>query len=224
MASAGVYGMPEKGQKHVNPVSTRNNSEARPQAPGRIKISEAVKKLLKEKSYHDITWGEIARTAGVSEALIYQHFGDRLGLLFSVIEELLRAYVDRLGPALQGTYGSLNKLRRIIWFHIDHFNSDIVFAKILLLEVRSYPSFFECGAYRIVQEYGALILDVIKEGVFNGEICDDVAPEHIRQVVLGTIEHLSLPKVIFGREFSTDDLTETACRIIFSGISNKTAE
>lgn len=194
-------------------------TSSRPKAPGWMKITAAVRKLLLEKSFHDITWGEIARTAGVSEALIYQHFKDRPGLLCGVIEELLETYVQGQRQHLKGTYGTLNRLRRIIHSHINHFNLDRVFARILLLEVRSYPLFFESGAYRIIQEYGNIILEIIKEGVYNGEIRNDAAPECMRQVVLGTIEHLCLPPVIFGREFSTDDLTDQACRIVFSGIA-----
>src|SRR6056297_3567782 len=113
---------------------------------GRIKISEAVKKLLDKKSYHEITWGEIARKAEVSEALIYQHFKHKPGLLCGVLEDLMEAYIIKLrGEGLQGIYGALNKLRRVIWTHIQSFNGDRVFAKILLLEVRSYPAYFESG-------------------------------------------------------------------------------
>jgi AcrR family transcriptional regulator len=196
-----------------------NFRSSKSKAAGWIKITAAVRKLLLEKSYHDITWGEIARTAGVSEALIYQHFKDRPGLLCGVIEELLTAYVQEQRQNLQGTYGALNKLRRIIRTQIHTYNRDRVFAKILLLEVRSYPLFFESGAYRIIKDYGNMILEIIKEGVYNGEIRKDATPEHIRQVVLGAIEHFCLPNVIFGREFSTDELTDEACRIVFSGIA-----
>ena len=195
------------------------SASPRPRAAGWIKITAAVRKLLRKKSFHDITWGEIARTAGVSEALIYQHFKDRPGLLCGVIEELLDAYVREQRRGLQGAYGALNKLRRVIRNHIDTFNRDRVFAKILLLEVRSYPLFFESGAYRIIQDYGAMILEIIGEGVYSGEIQSNAAPEHIRQVVLGTIEHLCLPLIVFGRKFSTDELTDEACRIVFSGIA-----
>ena len=188
-------------------------------AAGWIKITAAVRKLLQEKSYHDITWGEIARTAEVSEALIYQHFKDRPGLLCDVIEELLTAYVQEQRQNLTGTYGALNKLQRIIRTQIHTYNRDRVFAKILLLEVRSYPLFFDSGAYRIIKDYGNMILEIIKEGVYNGEIRKDVTPEHIRQLVLGTIEHFCLPHVIFGREFSTDELVDEACRLVFAGIT-----
>ena len=211
--------MAERTNHNMNNADGPNFVSSKSRAAGWIKITAAVRKLLREKSYHDITWGEIARTAGVSEALIYQHFKDRPGLLCGVIEELLEAYVQEQRRNLQGTYGALNKLRRIIRSHIHSYNRDRVFARILLLEVRSYPLFFDSGAYRIIKDYGNMILEIVKEGIYSKEIRNDAAPEHMRQVVLGTIEHLCLPPIIFGREFSTDDLTDQACRIVFSGIA-----
>jgi DNA-binding transcriptional regulator YbjK len=51
-------------------------------APGYIKIVGALKLLLKEKEFNAITWAEIARTAGVNEALIYKYFHDKRNLLY----------------------------------------------------------------------------------------------------------------------------------------------
>jgi TetR/AcrR family fatty acid metabolism transcriptional regulator len=218
MAWRGLFNMPKRKPLDSDTNKVLTFPESKRQAPGRIKIANAVKKLLRSKSYNTITWGEIARTAGVSEALIYQHFKDREGLLCGVIGELLDKYIQGQRQSLQGTYGALNKLRRIMWSHLNQYNQDRVFAKILLLEVRSFSRFFDSEAYQVIQEYGAIILDIIKEGVYNHEIRDDVAPEHIRQMILGTIEHMCMPMIIYDRKFSTDELTDEACRIIFSGI------
>ncbi len=208
-----------KENKSHHPVE--NYSGMRPQAQGRIRIFEALVELFHEKAFRDITWGEIARTAGVSEALIYQHYKDKSGLLFTVIEELLEQSDLMRRQILKGTYGALNKLRLMIWNHFNSYNQDRVFVKILLLEVRSHPQFFESRAYQIIREYGGMILDIIQEGVYSGEIRNDVDPKHIRQMILGTVEHLVLPYVISDREFSPDELTDAACRIIFSGIEKK---
>jgi len=195
-----------------------NSTTFSAKSPGRIKITEAVKELLGEKSYHEITWGEIAKKAEVSEALIYQHFKHKPGLLCGVLEDFMEAYVLELKQELKGVYGALNKLQRVIWAHIQSFNVNRVFAKILLLEIRGYPLFFDSGAYRIIQSYGDILLDIIKEGVYYGEISEDIPPKDIRQIVLGTIEHQCLPRVIFDIEFSTDNLTDMACQTIFNGI------
>ena len=52
----------------------------------------------------------------------------------------------------------------------------------------------------------------------SSEIRKDIVPEYARQIILGAIEHLCLPLVVFDREFSSDDITDEACKIIFNGI------
>ena len=52
----------------------------------------------------------------------------------------------------------------------------------------------------------------------NGEIRDNIPIRSLRQVVIGGLEHLCLPEVIFDRDFSADQFTEDLCNILFHGI------
>ena len=94
-----------------------------------------------------------------------------------------------------------------------------VFARILLLEVRNYPGYFESESYRLIKRYSEFVKEIIEEGIKNGEIRDDIPVWSLRQIILGGIEHLTLPSVIFGREFSVDEMTEDLCNVIFEGIA-----
>ncbi len=62
------------------------------------------------------------------------------------------------------------------------------------------------------------MLDIIEEGIANGEIRDDVDPGHIKRILFGASEHLCLPGVIFNRHIDPDIYTEDICKIIFPGI------
>ncbi len=187
--------------------------------PGRTKIAEALKLLLEEKDFNAITTAEIAKTASVTEALIYKYFKDKRDLLHQVLGEYLEFYISRAEMDLKGIKGSLNKLRKLMWSHINMYSTNRVFAKILLLEVRNYPDYFKSDAYESVKRYSQISLDVIQEGINNGEIRNDLSPLSIRQVVLGGVEHLCLPGIIFNKEISPDELTEELCELIFHGIA-----
>lgn len=186
--------------------------------PGRIKITEALKLLLEKKDFNAITWAEIAKAAGVNEALIYKYFQDKRNLLHEVLKEYLKDYLSEVDKSLMGVEGALNKLRRIIASNLDHYNRTRVFAKILLLEVRNFPGYFQSETYRLGRDYARTILGIIKEGVKNGEIRSDVSPSHIQRAILGTIEHLCIGNIVFDHEMSPEILAESACRIIFQGI------
>jgi TetR/AcrR family fatty acid metabolism transcriptional regulator len=186
--------------------------------PGRTKIMDALRFLLEEKEFGAITWTEIARTAGVNEGLIYKYFKDSRNLLHQVLKEYLEGFFDGLKFDIKGIEGTLNKIRRLIWVSINMYASNHVFSKILLLEVRNYPSYFQSETYRLVQNYADLFLEIIDEGITNNEIRDDIDSRQLRQVILGSIEHLCLPSVIFNKEIDPDMHTENLCKILFPGI------
>jgi TetR/AcrR family fatty acid metabolism transcriptional regulator len=196
-----------------------NNETGRAYPPGRIKIVEALRTSLKTKDFSAVTTAEIAKTAGVTEALIYKYFKDKRDLLYQVLAEYMDDYLVDAQRDLKGIKGALNKLRKSIWTHINAYATDRVFAKILLLEVRSFSDYYKSEPYKLVRQYSELLLGIISEGVNDGEIRNDMTPEFIRQVIMGCIEHVCLSGVVFNRQLSPDELTEDICQFIFNGIA-----
>jgi AcrR family transcriptional regulator len=194
------------------------NLKEKPLPPGRIKIVEALKTLLEEKEFTAITTAEIAKYAGVTEALIYKYFKDKRDLLHQVLSEYLEQYRAQIFLDLKGIKGALNKLRKLIWSHINVYATNRVFAKILLIEVRNYPDYYKSETYLRVKEYSDIVLQIIMEGIRNSEIRQDVPVKLIRHSILGSIEQVCLSGITFGKEINSDDLTDQICEIIFKGI------
>ena len=151
--------------------------------PGRIKIGESIRLLLEKRDFGSITTAEIAKMAGVTEALIYKYFKDKRDLLYQVLREYLEHYDARFELDVKGIKGALNKLRKLIWSHINVYATDRVFAKILLIEVRSFPDYYTSEPYMLVKKYSNTLKSIIEEGVSKGEIRDDVAPSIIMQII-----------------------------------------
>ncbi len=187
---------------------------------GRTKIVEALKRGLASKEFNAITTAEIARNAGVTEALIYKYFKDKRDLLHQTLAEYLDFFISQMEVDLNKRQGALNKLQGLVWSHINMYGLNRVFAKILLLEVRNSPDYFSSDVYQIVKRYSKMLAEIIEEGKANGEIRRDIATKTIRQLVLGGIEHLCLPGVIFDRDIPTDELTDELCELLFKGIAS----
>jgi len=202
--------------------STKNNKE-KALPPGRVKIVQALKTLLEAKEFSAITTAEIARNAGVTEALIYKYFKDKRDLLHQVLSEYLEKYRAQITLDIRGIKGALNKLRKLIWSHINVYATNRVFAKILLIEVRNYPDYYKSETYGKVKEYSDIVLKIIEEGVRNKEIRDDLPLKLVRYCILGTIEQVCLSGIIFGKDINPDALTEQLCEFIFKGIQTQSA-
>jgi len=197
---------------------SRGSRRERPYPPGRIKIADAFIALLEQKDFSAITTAEIAKNAGVTEALIYKYFEDKRGLLHQVLKEYLEQYLVQFERDLKGIKGALNKIRKLIWGHISVYSANRVFAKILFLEVRNHLDYYGSDTYQLIRAYSKILLEIIEEGVRDGEIRSDIPPKLIRQVIFGSIEHVCLTGVIFKGEISPDDLTDDLCKFVFRGI------
>lgn len=197
------------------------NEKTKHLPPGRIKITRALKSLLEKKEFGAITTAEIAKKAGVTDALIYKYFKDKRDLLHQVLSEYLEQYRTQITLDLKGIKGTFNKLRKLIWSHINVYATNRVFARILLIEVRNYPDYYRSETYGRVKEYSDTVLQIINEGIRNREIRDDLPPKLLRHSILGSIEQVCLSGIIFGKDINSDDLTEQLCEIIFKGIERK---
>ena len=93
--------------------------------------------------------------------------------------------------------------------------------KILIIEIRKFPAFFTGETYELIREYADILLDILEEGIKRGEIRSDISPRHIRQIIIGAIEHLCLPKIIFGTKIKTKEYTEEICQLVFDGIAKQ---
>jgi len=189
--------------------------------PGRGKIVKALRILLEKKDFNNITIADIARSAGVTEPLIYKYFKDKRDLLHQILSEHFEDFVLQAVAEIRKTEGALNKLRRMIWYHFYCYATDRIFAKILLLEVRNCSDYYRSKPYKMIRKYSNVVLEVIEEGIRSGEIRKNLSSRFIRQVIFGGIEHVCLMGVVFNKEFSPDILADNLCEVLFEGIREK---
>lgn len=187
--------------------------------PGRIKIVNALITLLESNNFGSITTNEIAKTAGVTEALIYKYFKDKRDLLHEVLKEYLEHYVLFMKEKTKNIKDWKKRLHTLFKLHFQLYSINRVLPKILILEVRNYPHFYKSAPYKVVKEYARYVQNIIEEGVSCNEIRDDILPKTIRQFVLGAFEHFVLPRIIYNLEIDEQLLADDLCELIFNGIT-----
>lgn len=189
--------------------------------PGKIKLALGLKKLLEKKGFQEITTAEISRISSVNESLIYRYFKDKRGMLQYILAEQQKESLQQIYSDLVTITGAYEKLKKLIWRTLDNFRKDIIFAKILLIEVRNDPAFYTSETYSIIKEYCQLIRSLVQEGINNGEFQKDVEPWFVMQILLGSIEHIVLPSLIFNKKYDVDLFAENIYRIVFKSILTK---
>ena len=120
--------------------------------------------------------------------------------IHQILSEYLEQYRAQITHDLRGIKGVFNKLRKLIWSHINVYATNRVFAKVLLIEVRNYPDYYKSETYDRVKEYSDIVLNIIEEGIQNKDIRDDISPKLMRYGILGSIEQVCLSGITFGRQ------------------------
>lgn len=205
-------------KRQITSESTGDKSDKSTDAPGKLKLIKALKYLLDRKDFNSITTAEIAKTAGTNEALIYFHFQDKRDLLHQVLKEYLEEHQTVIDIELKKITGAMEKLKKLIWLSFDTWNKNRIYAKIILIEVRSFPGYFESESYQIVRNYSKKMCDILEEGRATGEIRGDIQVGILRSIIVGAIEHYVLPAIIFNRNFSPKEQTEYLYKLILEGL------
>ena len=191
----------------------------KPYPPGKTKIIHAIVDLLGQKDFALITTSEIARVAGVTEGLIYKYFESKRDLLYQVLNEYFENFIDKCEQEVQEQHSPTEKLRTIIHHYIDTFDRSRVYARILLLEVRAFPCYFESPAYAAVRRHSRIIRDIIDDGIKTGEFRGDVSSSAIRDAMYGAIEHAVLPYICLNRKIDVNARVDRVFNILHKGIA-----
>ena len=186
--------------------------------PGRIKIMKSLSTLMETKDFDSITTSEIALEAGVTEGLIYKYFKDKKDLLYKILEEHFQLFQKKIDKTIEQKSTAIEKLEVIINTSLESWTASKVFAKILLLEVRSYPDYYKSRAYELIKVYAKTVAQIIKNGIAAGEIKKDTDHRILTKIILGAIEHACIGDIIFERDIDIDHISKNICKTIFKGI------
>ncbi|NOY68040.1 MAG: TetR/AcrR family transcriptional regulator [Deltaproteobacteria bacterium] len=198
---------------------TKSNKNIHP--PGRIKIVAAFTTLLQARDFSAITTAEIARTARVTEGLIYKYFNSKRDLLFQVLAESFSLFINQTSIELEKTSGATLRLRTLVRCYLTAYDRDRVLARMLMLEARNSTDFFKSNAYNLIRSHNRQVIRIIAKGIKEGEIRADISPAVVLRIIFGAIEHAMLAPILFGRSVDVHRMTDEICGIVFNGICGK---
>jgi TetR/AcrR family fatty acid metabolism transcriptional regulator len=181
-------------------------------------IIDAALKVFGEKGYYNATISEIARTAGVSEATIYEYFGSKEDLLFAIPGEITSQAVEFLEGMAPYIKGAENRIRAIVYGYYSLYKENPNYSSLVLLDLKHNRKFMEAEGYRAVQRAAGFLLQAIEEGMRSGEFRDDIDPYLVRSLILGTIEHIFFRWHLKGRKEELADFVDALMDILTRGI------
>lgn len=167
-----------------------------------------------QKEFHEANT-DIAKQAGVGEATIYNYFENKEDLLIKIPVERTREAGDLLAEHLEGIKGSINRIRKIVWFFFHYWETHPNFSTIIQLMWRVNKKYFHLDPHDLRHKLVGYILRTIEEGQKEGFIDQSINVRLCRNIMLDIMEGTPTRWLLRRSDWSlTDNAAEVADIII----------
>jgi len=176
-----------------------------PKKSTRVRQEEIVRAALEvmgKSGVRALTIAAIAKTAGMSEANIYRHFGGKDDILFALCDFMEMSFVGRAATIAAGSRSPLEKMKTIIFSHIEMIAENpgiprFMFSEDIHLRNRKLA---ETLAFRL-GSYAETLSGIIAAGIAEGELRQGLSPRETALTLIGMIQFTSLRWSISGAAF-----------------------
>jgi len=190
----------------------------------REKIIEAALEVFAEKGFQETKISEISKTAGVSDATIYEYFEGKEDLLFAISETVTQLAIDLTKAVLPYLRDPVSKVRAHVQITITAYEQNPQYAAVGMLELKTNRRFHMSESYKTVQQGAHFWLDSIREGIEAGVFRKDIDPHLMRSMLLGAIEHLCTRKHLLGVPMDLAQYVDPIMDLILEGARVKPPE
>ena len=155
-------------------------------------IIGAAMELFLAKGYNDTTVDDIANRLELSKGAIYLHFQSKEEIYFAVALQGLKILSDRFKEAASGPGTGMEKLERMGKAYVEFWSAHPDYRRLLQDPVaRGAPS--PSGQYakrfaEVGRETNALMVRTAQEGLEDGSMASDAAPEEIAFIVSSSLD------------------------------------
>jgi AcrR family transcriptional regulator len=182
-----------------------------------IKASECI---FAEKGFYKSTIADVSQALGIGEATIYEYFQNKEDLLFNIPIERTESLIDALNIKLESKEEAENKLRKFVWHYLSFFNNNKNYVSILLFELRSNRRFYASKSFELFKKFSDILIEILEEGKKEEIFKKDANIYLFRNMVFGSIDHLALRWILFGRPTNLLDQGDELIQFYLRAIKN----
>lgn len=188
----------------------------------RDNVIEAALKVFAEKGFSDATMADIAKEAGVSTPVLYEYFKTKEDLLFSIPEKFNEEPLHVMNFVAPYLRGAEAKIRGIVQGTISQYESNPLYASLVMLELKTNRNFLKTKAYDNIRKMSHMLLASIQEGIDDGTFKENTDAFLIRSMITGTIDYLCTRKLLLGEPKNLSIYIDPIVDTILEGIKKQT--
>jgi AcrR family transcriptional regulator len=128
-----------------------------------MKIAGVAAELFGTKGYLETSMDDIAAAAKVTKGGVYHYFGSKTEILYFICSTYVDLDLENLEESLTGIDESVEKIKFIIFRHIEHYATHEYAAKTLLNEAYCLPSKYFKQVKEREKQYLRIVTRVLSE-------------------------------------------------------------
>lgn len=175
-------------------------------------IIDSTIKLFASKGYSATTTALIAKEAGVSEAIIFKHFGNKEKLLKEIGAIAIGNIIENISiiPLMKNIESSKHFplrdfIKSVIKERLEFFKKNVELIKLLLIEMQYSPNLKQQTSDILFPKIFE-VLNYIKKIIRQKTNASETRTNTIARLFLGFAQSIILQKYLFGIDISADEI------------------
>ena len=199
---------------------------SQPQKDKKDRIIEAAARVFSQKGYAGSSVADIAVKAEIGKGTIYAYFNSKEDLFFAVFEWFILQTGTAAKVSVSHLGGSATQRLEVLSDSIMGMWDDIKDAFILTIEFWAASSSsqmrerFKEAFRRLYEEFRAIVVSIIRDGIERGEFRSNVNAESIAAALVGTWDALFL-QAWFEKNFDPIITARNFLKVVIRGLSNE---
>jgi TetR/AcrR family fatty acid metabolism transcriptional regulator len=191
---------------------------ARPRSDDkRGRILQAAVKVFARKGYFGARVSEIAKKAGVADGTIYLYFRNKEDILVSLFDEVMEEHIKKARKQVKAVKGARERLLVVAEHHLKLFSGHEDLAVVFQVELRQSTKFLERFTASWLQDYFALLGDVIAEGQREGSLRADLPRKLATKAFFGVLDEMVTSWILGRKDYDVGDLAAPVVDLFLRG-------
>lgn len=185
--------------------------------PKYYQIIDAALEVIAENGYHSSQVSKIAKRANVADGTIYLYFKNKEDILISVFNVKMGTFIKNIVDQIEKDQTAYEKLLTLIKMHYKQLSELPYLATVAQLELRQSKPELRLEINRVLKTYLDVIDSIIKLGIKEGEIREDINPKIMRQMIFGTLDETVTTWVMKNQRYSLVEQAEDVHQLLTKG-------
>ncbi|PYQ02184.1 MAG: TetR family transcriptional regulator [Acidobacteria bacterium] len=167
----------------------------------RSRILQAAVKVFARRGYFAARVADVARRAGVADGTIYLYFRNKEDILVSLFDEVMSEHLEGKRREVEPGSDAPARLRAVAERHLGLLGRNRDLAVVFQVELRQSTKFMERFTASWLQDYFALIAEIIEQGQREGTLRADLPVKVATKAFFGVLDEMVTSWILSRKQY-----------------------